>query len=74
MSDPRRVKSHLMGIATWTELESTVSAMVAAILRNDGKAADAQRAKAHDILDQHLDAKTESVTAMRADIERQFKG
>lgn len=74
MTDPRRLKSHMLTLATWTELESTISGMVAATLRNDGKAADALRAKAHDILDQHLDAKTEGVTAMRADIERQFKG
>lgn len=68
------MNAHLLGLATWTELEATVGSIVAATLRNDGAEVEALRVKMHDIIDQHVDAKIEGIALMRADIEREFKG
>ncbi|MFN3858115.1 MAG: hypothetical protein ACK4RV_10215 [Caulobacter sp.] len=67
-----RARAQLISLATWTELSATVERLVAATLRNDAKGAEELRRQAHDILDQHFDAKIAGIAAIRADIERQF--
>lgn len=71
--DPDRERLHLLGFATWSELEATVALIVSGTLRNDAPSVEAARARAHDLLDQHFDAKIASVTAIRQDVAKQFR-
>jgi len=74
MSIGPRERLHLLGLATWSELVATVEMTIGAVLRNDGERVEALRRKAHDILDQHIDAKIEGVGAIRESIKREFDG
>jgi hypothetical protein len=74
MPHPRRGKLFLEAQASWVELEAAVRQLVVATLRDDARAAEVVRRQAHDLLDRHLDFKVESVTAIRLDIEKQFRG
>ena len=72
--NPERARMYLAGHAAMAELESTLSAITAATLRKDAAEADALRAKAHELLDQHIDLKISGVTAIVIDIERETRG
>jgi len=73
MAKADRIQIMMAGIAAWTELEASVSQLVSATLRNDAEAADAARVRSHDLLDQHLDLKIESISAIRLDVEKRSR-
>lgn len=73
MANPERVRIMLAGVAAWTELESAVGQLVAATLRNDADMAEEMRRRAHDLLDQHLDLKIDSISAIRLDMEKRAR-
>ena len=70
--DPATIRPALLSLAAWTELESVVSLIVAETLRNDAKAVEALRRRAHDLIDQHIDLKIEGVGAMRERVKNQL--
>lgn len=72
-SNPDRARIHMMGLATWTELEATVGSHKAAVMRKDAEATDAARQKAHDLLDHHLDLAQEGIEAIRLDVEKKLR-
>lgn len=70
--DHASTRPAILSLAAWTELEATVSRIVAATLRDDAKAVEALRRQAHDLIDQHVDLKIEGVSAMRERVKRQM--
>lgn len=70
--DPATIRPALLSLAAWTELESVVQRIVAETLRNDAKAVEQLRAKAHELIDHHIDLKIEGVGAMRERVKRQL--
>lgn len=71
MSENPPASPALLALATWTELEATTGLLVAATIRNDAKESEALRAKAHDILDHHLDLKQLTIAAIRERVRKQ---
>lgn len=69
-----RERTHMLGLVTWADLSATIGSLVGAVLGNDGKAVEGLRSKAHDLLDHHIDAKVESIAAIREDVKREFDG
>lgn len=74
MSDGKRERLHLLGLATWFDLTAIVSSIIGAVLRNNGPEVEALRQRAHEILDEHIDSKIEGVGAIREDVKREYGG
>ena len=72
MKDEATTRPALLALAAWTELEATAGMLLAATMRDDAHQVEALRAKAHDILDHHLDLKIETIAAIRERVRKQI--
>lgn len=72
MKDEASTRPALLALAAWTELEATAGVLLAATMRDDAAKVEALRAQAHDILDQYLDLKQETIVAIRERVRKQI--
>ena len=60
LPDPNEIaRQSMLAVAAWTELEAAIKMAEAAALRGDKEGQEAARQRAHDLLDAHLDLKTQ---------------